>query len=82
MGTIASDFYSRFGSIDIVEAPFTVEELMNMASVEVQGRYAAWTAENGDAGYIPAEILLALLEDRAAAFGKNARPFFMIQKDG
>ncbi|MBQ9027815.1 MAG: pseudouridine-5'-phosphate glycosidase [Lachnospiraceae bacterium] len=65
MGTIASDFYSRFGSIDIVEAPFTVEELMNMASVEVQGRYAAWTAENGDAGYIPAEILLALLEDRA-----------------
>ena len=65
MGTIASDFYSRFGSIDIVEAPFTVEELMNMASVEVQGRYAAWTAENGDAGYIPAEILLSLLEDRA-----------------
>ena len=65
MGTIASDFYTRFGSIDIVEAPFTVEELMNMASVDVQGRYAAWTAENGDSNYIPGEILTALLEDRA-----------------
>ena len=32
MGMITSDFYSRFGSIDIVEAPFTVGELMNLAS--------------------------------------------------
>lgn len=65
MGTIASDFYTRFSSIDIVEAPFTAEELMNMASVDLQGRYAAWTAENGDSNYIPEEILIALLEDRA-----------------
>ncbi|HAB94437.1 MAG TPA: hypothetical protein DCF49_06705 [Lachnospiraceae bacterium] len=65
MGTISSDFYNRFGSIDIVEAPFTAEELMNMASIDVQGQYAAWTAENGDREYIPGEVLLALLEDRA-----------------
>ena len=28
MGMITSDFYSRFGKIDIVESPFTAEELM------------------------------------------------------
>ena len=65
MGMIASDFYNRFGSIDIVEAPFTAGELMQMASVDVQERFADWTAENEDSGYIPGEILLALLEDRA-----------------
>ena len=65
MGMITSDFYSRFGSIDIVEAPFTVGELMNLASVDVQVQYAKWTAENEDASYIPAEIFLALLVDRA-----------------
>ena len=35
MGMITSDFYSRFGSIDIVEAPFSVGELMNLASGDV-----------------------------------------------
>ncbi|MBQ8054091.1 MAG: pseudouridine-5'-phosphate glycosidase [Lachnospiraceae bacterium] len=65
MGMITSDFYSRFGSIDIVEAPFTAGELIGMASVDVQERFADWTAENGDLTYVPAEILLALLEDRA-----------------
>ena len=65
MGMITSDFYSRFSGIDIVEAPFSAEELMNLASVDVQERFSDWTAENGDASYIPAEIFLALLEDRA-----------------
>lgn len=65
MGMISSDFYSRFTKLDIVEAPFSVGELMSMASIDVQGQFAAWTAENEDAGYIPAEILTALLEDRA-----------------
>ena len=65
MGMISSDFLSRFGSIDIVEAPFTAGELMDMASIDVQGQFAAWTAENRDLEYLPAEVLLALLEDRA-----------------
>ena len=65
MGMITSDFYSRFGKIDIVESPFTAEELMNLASVDTQAQFAAWTAENGDTSYIPAEIFLTLLEDRA-----------------
>ena len=64
MGMITSDFYSRFGKIDIVESPFTAEELMNLASVDTQAQFAAWTAENGDTSYIPAEIFLTLLEDR------------------
>lgn len=65
MGMINSDFFSGFDKIDIVEPPFSVGELMEMASIEVQGQYAAWTAENEDSDYIPAEILTALLEDRA-----------------
>ena len=65
MGMITSDFYSRFDKIDIVESPFTVEELMNLASVDTQAQFAAWTAENGDTSYIPAEIFLTLMEDRA-----------------
>ena len=65
MGMISSGFYSRFTKLDIVAAPFSVGELMSMASIDVQGQFAAWTAENEDAGYIPAEILAALLEDRA-----------------
>lgn len=63
MGMITSDFYSRFGSIDIVEPSFSVGELMGLASIDLQGQYAAWTAENEDATYIPADILIALLED-------------------
>ena len=65
MGMITSDFYNRFGSIDIVETPFTAGELIDMASLEVQGRFAAWRAEHDSDSFIPAEILLALLEDRA-----------------
>ena len=73
MGMITSDFFSKFDKIDIVEAPFTAGELIGMASVDVQERFAQWAAENGDITYIPAEILLALLEDRAffAAISEN-----------
>ena len=73
MGMITSDFFSKFDKIDIVEAPFTTGELIGMASVDVQERFAQWAAENGDITYIPAEILLALLEDRAffAAISEN-----------
>ena len=65
MGMVASDFYSRFTKLDIVEAPISVGELMDMASIDVQGQFAAWTAENEDTCYVPAEILTVLLEDRA-----------------
>ena len=64
MGMVASDFYSRFTKLDIVEAPISVGELMDMASIDVQGQFAAWTAENEDTCYVPAEILTVLLEDR------------------
>ena len=37
MGMVASDFYSRFTKLDIVEAPISVGELMDMASIDVQG---------------------------------------------
>ena len=63
MGMIASDFYDKFDRIDLTEAPFTVRELMEMASLDVQGRFASWTAEHEDMGYLPAEVLFALLED-------------------
>ena len=39
MGMIASDFYDKFDRIDLTEAPFTVRELMEMASVEVQEQF-------------------------------------------
>ena len=65
MGMVASDFYSRFTKLDIVEAPISVGELMDMASIDVQGQFAAWTAENEDTCYAPAEILTVLLEARA-----------------
>ena len=44
MGMVASDFYSRFTKLDIVEAPISVGELMDMASIDVQGQFAAWTS--------------------------------------
>lgn len=63
MGMIASDFYDKFDRIDLTEAPFTARELMEMASLDVQGRFAAWTSEHEDTSYLPAEVLFALLED-------------------
>ena len=65
MGMIASDFFTKYDRIEMVEAPFTVGEMMAMASVDVQERFASWTADNEDLTYLPAEVLFALLEDRA-----------------
>ena len=65
MGMITSDFFTKYDKIEMVETPFTVGEIMEMASVEVQEQFASWTADNEDTSYIPAEILLTLLEDRA-----------------
>lgn len=64
MGTIASDFYARFGSIEIVEAPFEAGELVRMASLEVQEQYAEWVAQNEESGYVPGDLLLSLIDDR------------------
>ena len=61
MGMIASDFFTKYDRIEMVEAPFTVGEMMAMASVDVQERFASWTADNEDLTYLPAEVLLALL---------------------
>ena len=65
MGKISSDFYNRFYRIDAMEQPFSADELLRMASVDTQEEYAGWL--NGDSGedYIPGDMLLALLRDRA-----------------
>ena len=79
MGMIVSDFFTKYDRIEMVEAPFTVGEMMAMASVEVQERFASWTADHEDMSYLPAEVLLALLEDRAFFSWIRARslePFF------
>ena len=65
MGMITSDFFAKYGKIESMETSFTVEELIEMASAELQERMADLVAENGDMHYIPAEVLLSLLEDRA-----------------
>ena len=65
MGMITSDFFTKYDNSEMVETPCTVGEIMEMASVEVQEQFASWTADNEDTSYIPAEILLTLLEDRA-----------------
>lgn len=64
MGTISSDFYARFGSIEIIEAPFEAGELLRMASEELQQQYTDWLAENEKGGYLPGSTLLALFRDR------------------
>ena len=65
MGMIASDFYGKYDRIEVFDTPFTVGEMMEMASVEVQEQFASWTAQNEDLSYLPAEVLFALLEDKA-----------------
>ena len=65
MGMIASDFFGKYDKIEIFDTPFTVGELMEMASVEVQEQFTSWTAQNEDLSYLPAEVLFALLEDKA-----------------
>ena len=65
MGMIASDFFEKFDRIEMMEAPFSAGELVEMASVDVQEQFADWTAKNGDISYLPAEVLFALLQDKA-----------------
>ncbi len=65
MGMITSDFFAKYDKIESMETSFTVEELIEMASAELQERMADLVAENGDMRYITAEALLSLLEDRA-----------------
>lgn len=66
MGKIASDFYQAFADMEIPEMPFSSEELLRMASVDVQEEYAGWMEADDDlSGYIPGEVLTALLQDRA-----------------
>ena len=73
MGKIASDFYQSFGETDTLEASFEAEELLRMASVDVQEEYAGWMESDEDlAGYIPGEVLTALLRDRAFFAGMMA----------
>ena len=69
MGQIASDFFKKFGRIDPMEIPFEAQELLGMASVDMQEEYAGWLGDASGSGepenYIPGEVLLALLRDRA-----------------
>ena len=66
MGKITSDFYQKFELQDAMEISFTAGELLRMASMEVQEEYAGWLDDDEElAGYIPGEVLTALLRDRA-----------------
>lgn len=65
MGQIASDFFNMYTGIDAMEVPFSAEELLRMASLEVQKEYAAWLDSSADDNYIPGDMLLALIRDRA-----------------
>ena len=65
MGKISSDFYNRFYRIDAMEQPFSADELLRMASVDLQERYSEWLDGDPSNDYIPGDLLLALLRDRA-----------------
>ncbi|MDO5133109.1 MAG: pseudouridine-5'-phosphate glycosidase [Eubacteriales bacterium] len=65
MGKIASDFYNRFYRIDTMESPFSAGELLRMASLDVQEEYAGWLEDDSSEDYIPGDMLLALIRDRA-----------------
>lgn len=66
MGQIASDFYQEFRHVDPIELEFTAEELLRLASMDVQEEYAGWMEADEELdGYIPGEVLTALLQDRA-----------------
>ena len=65
MGRISSDFYQVFRQTEETEIPFSVQELLHMASMEVQEDYAGWLTEDEDSSdYIPGDLLIALLRDR------------------
>ena len=65
MGKISSDFYNRFYRIDAMEQPFSADELLRMASVDTQEEYAGWLNGDSSEDYIPGDMLLTLLRDRA-----------------
>ena len=49
-----------------MEISFRAEELLRMASMEVQEEFAGWMDEDEElSGYIPGEVLTALLNDRS-----------------
>ena len=64
MGMINSDFYSKYIAGDVMEMPFEAREMIEMASFDLQEQYADLVQCSGDACYLPADVLLALLEDR------------------
>ena len=63
MGQIASDFFKKYKSAYYMENPFTVEELLRMGSHDIQEEYAGLM--DSEESYIPAEVLISLLRDRA-----------------
>ena len=66
MGKIASDFYQKLKPVEPMEISFRAEELLRMASMEVQEEFAGWMDEDEElSGYIPGEVLTALLNDRS-----------------
>ena len=65
MGQITSDFYNMFARIDTMEIPFSVEELLRMASMDVQEEYAGWLDGDPDDRYMPGDMLLSLIRDRS-----------------
>ena len=64
MGMINSDFYCKYANGDSIEIPFEAAELIEMASFDLQEQYADLVRSGGDNSYLPADVLLALLEDR------------------
>ena len=63
MGQIASDFFKKYGSAYYMENPFSVEELLRMGSHDIQEEYAGLM--DSEESYIPAEVMISLLRDRA-----------------
>lgn len=48
-----------------MEQPFSADELLRMASVDTQEEYAGWLNGDSSEDYIPGDMLLTLLRDRA-----------------
>ncbi|MDO5476411.1 MAG: pseudouridine-5'-phosphate glycosidase [Eubacteriales bacterium] len=66
MGKIASDFYQSFIETEETEISFSAQELLRMASADVQEEFAGWMTDDDDSmDYIPGDLLIALLRDRA-----------------
>ena len=66
MGKIASDFYQKLKPVEPMEISFRAEELLRMASMEVQEEFAGWMDEDEElSGYIPGEVLFCGASDDA-----------------